>query len=130
MLKKNSVFLAAVYAFVAAIAASLIFSPIFGWFYILIFKPIITCGLSGLGCSEILSLIQNSIFAYLFFLPLCIMIFVQSKQWVVWLFMIFLPFTMAWVGGQKHILWFVIFTIVGGFFGWLIRQGLEILKRR
>lgn len=130
MLKKRSPFLSLVYSLVFAAIASLIFSPLFGWFYFLIFKPSMTCGFGGIGCIEILGLIQNSIFAYLFFLPLFVMVFIRSKQWLVWCIFIFIPFTMVLVGGWKYVLWFIIFTIVGGFLGWLIRQGLEILKRR
>src|SRR3989338_11503097 len=125
MLEKKSVFLSVVYSFIAAIIGSLIFSPLFGRLYLLVFKPASTCGLSGIGCSNILGVIQNSIFAYIFFLPLFIMIFVPRKQWLAWLILIFIPFTMALSGGSKHIFWFIIFTISGGLIGWLINLGIK-----
>jgi len=129
MLEKKSVFLSVVYSFIAAIIGSLIFSPLFGRLYLLVFKPASTCGLSGIGCSNILGVIQNSIFAYIFFLPLFIMIFVPRKQWLAWLILIFIPFTMALSGGSKHIFWFIIFTISGGLIGWLINLGIKKLKK-
>jgi len=129
MLEKKSVFLSAVYALVAAIVGSFIFSSLFGKLYIFIFKPIQMCGLLGFGCPAILGIIQNSIFAYLFFLPLFIMIFVSKKQWLVWLILIFIPFTMALSGGSKHLLWFVILTLAGGLIGWLISLAIKKLKK-
>ena len=129
MFEKKSVFLSAVYSFVAAIIGSLIFSSLFGKLYIFIFKPIAMCGLLGFGCPAILGIIQNSIFAYLFFLPLFILIFVRKKQWLAWLILIFIPFTMALIGGSKHLLWFLIFTLSGGLIGWLINLAIKKLKK-
>lgn len=129
MLEKKSVFLSAVYSFIAAIVSSLIFSSLFGRLYLLIFKPASTCGLSGLGCSDILGIIQNSIFSYLFFLPLFILVFVPRKQWLAWLILIFIPFTMVLSGGRKHLLWFVILTIAGGLIGWLIDLAIKKLRK-
>jgi|GEM_PF-1751003 len=130
MLEKKSVLLSTVYSFIAAIISSFIFSPFFSKWYIYVFKPDYTCGLSGLGCSEILGTIQNSIFAYLFFLPLFIMVFIPRKQWLVWLILIFIPFTMVLSGGGKHLLWFFIFTITGGISGWLLAQGILLVKKK
>ncbi|MDO8593125.1 MAG: hypothetical protein Q7R92_05215 [bacterium] len=128
MLEKKSVVLPAIYALVATIISSLIFSSLFGKLYLFIFKPASTCGLSGIGCSDILGVIQNSIFAYLFFLPLFIMIFIPRKQWLAWLILIFIPFTMVLAGGSKHLLWFLIFTLTGGLIGWLIKLAIKKLK--
>ncbi len=130
MLEKKSVFLLAVYSFVAAIISSFIFSSLFGKLYIFIFKPIAMCGLLGFGCPAILGIIQNSIFAYLFFLPLFILLLVPRKQWLVWLILIFIPFTMVLVGGSKHLFWFFIFTLAGGLLGWLINLGMKKLKKQ
>ncbi|MDP2736680.1 MAG: hypothetical protein Q8O59_02745 [bacterium] len=129
MFENKSVFLSAVYSFIAAIISSIIFSPLFGKLYLSVFKPASTCGLSGIGCSDILGIVQNSIFAYLFFLPLFIMIFVPKKQWLVWLILIFIPFTMVLSGGSKHIIWFIIFTLAGGLIGWLINLAIEKFKK-
>lgn len=129
MLEKNSVFLSVVYSFIAAIISSFIFSPLFGKWYVYIFKPIPTCGLSGFDCSSALITIQNAIFAYLFFLPLFILALVPKKQWLAWLILIFIPFTMTLVNGSKYLLWFVIFTIAGGLIGWLINLAIKRLKK-
>ncbi|MBI2459869.1 MAG: hypothetical protein HYV53_05005 [Parcubacteria group bacterium] len=129
MLEKKSVFLSAVYTFIAAIISSFIFSSIFGKFYIFLFNPIITGGLEGFGNFKPLIVIQNSIFAYLFFLPLFILALVPKKQWLVWLILIFIPFTMVLVGGGKHLTWFLIFTLSGGLLGWLINLGVKKLKK-
>ncbi|OIO50671.1 MAG: hypothetical protein AUJ11_02525 [Parcubacteria group bacterium CG1_02_44_65] len=129
MLENKSVFLSAVYSLVAAIVGSFIFSSLFGKWYVYIFKPIKTCGLSGLDCLPALITIQNAIFAYLFFLPLFILIFVPRKQWLVWLILIFIPFTMVLVNGSKYLIWFFIFTIAGGLIGWLINLAIKKLKK-
>jgi len=129
MLEKKSVFLHVVYSFIAAVISSFIFSSLFGKWYIYIFKPIKTCGLSGLDCLSTLITIQNAIFAYLFFLPLFIMVFVQRKQWLAWIILIFIPFTMVLVNGSKYLLWFVIFTFLGGLIGWLINIAIKKFKK-
>jgi len=128
MLEKKSVFLSAIYSMIAAIISSFIFSPLFGKLNDLIFKPLKTCGLSGFDCSPILMTIQNSIFAYLFFLPLFVMILVPRKQWLAWLILIFIPFTMVLAGGSKHLLWFLVFTLAGGLLGWLINLAIKKFK--
>jgi hypothetical protein len=129
MLEKKSVFLSAIYSFAVAIVSSFIFSSLFGKWYVYIFKPIPTCGLYGLDCLPSLGVIQNAIFAYLFFLPIFIIALVPKKQWLVWLILIFIPFTMVLVGGSKYLLWFLIFTIAGGLIGWLINLAIKKLKK-
>jgi len=129
MLENKSVFLQAVYSFIAAIISSFIFSSLFGKFYLFIFKPALTGGLAGLDNLSELGFIQNSIFAYLFFLPLFILVFTKKKQWLAWLILIFIPFTIFLVGGSKHLLWFLIFTLVGGLIGWLIKLAIKKLKK-
>ena len=129
MLEKKSVFLSAVYALAAAIIGSFIFSSLFGKWYVYIFKPIPTCGLSGLDCLPVLITIQNAIFAYLFFLPLFILALVPKKQWLVWLILIFIPFTMILVNGSKYLFWFVIFTIAGGLIGRLSNLAIKKFKK-
>jgi len=129
MLEKKSVFLSAIYSFITAVVSSFIFSSLFGKWYDYIFKPIKTCGLSGLDCLPTLITIQNAIFAYLFFLPLFVMILVSKKQWLVWLILIFIPFTMVLVNGSKYVFWFVIFTLIGGLMGWLINLAIKKFKK-
>ncbi|MFA6106612.1 MAG: hypothetical protein WC745_02955 [Patescibacteria group bacterium] len=73
--------------------------------------------------------LNSFIFAYSFFLPLFITIFVSKRQWLAWLILIFIPFTMVLVGGQKHLLWFFIFTVAGGLIGWLIKMMIEKLRK-
>lgn len=129
MLQNKPVFLFAVYSFIAAIISSFVFSPLFGRLNDYIFEPIKTCGLAGLDCLPILITIQNAIFAYIFFIPLFIMVLVFKKQWLAWLILIFIPFTMVLVGGSKHLLWFVIFTLAGGLLGWLINLAVKKWKK-
>lgn len=130
MLQNKSVFLSAVYSFIAAVISSFIFSSLFGKLYTtFIFKPSLTGGLEGLDNLRGPIIIQNAIFAYLFFLPLFILALVPKKQWLVWLILIFIPFTMVLVGGSKHLLWFAIFTLAGGLLGWLINLAVKKLKK-
>lgn len=129
MLKNKSVFWGAAYSLLAAIFFSLIFSSLFGKLYLFIFKPVYTCGLSGLGCSDFLGIIQNSIFAFTFFLPLFVMLAMREKQWLIWLILIFIPFTIFLVGGIKFIIWFIIFTLSGGLLGWLINLVIKKFKK-
>ena len=129
MLEKKSVFSLAVYSLTAAIISSFIFSPLFGKLYLLIFNTILTGGLEGYGNFGPFVVIQNSIFAYLFFLPLFILALVPRKQWLVWLILIFIPFTMVLSGGSKYLLWFAIFTITGGLIGYLINIAVKKLKK-
>lgn len=129
MLNNKSVFLLSIYSFIGAVISSFVFSSLFGKWYDYIFKPIPFCGLSGLGCSSFLGVIQNSIFAYLFFLPLYIMLVIPKKQWLAWLILIFIPFTMVLIGGSKHLFWFAIFTIAGGIIGWLINMAIKKFKK-
>ncbi|MDO8676668.1 MAG: hypothetical protein Q7K16_03420 [Candidatus Azambacteria bacterium] len=129
MLEKKSVFLSAIYAFIAAVISSLVFSPLFGKLYLFIFKPASTGGLGGWDNLPELGFIQNSIFAYLFFLPLFILLLVPKKQWLAWLILIFIPFLMVLVNGSKPLLWFLIFTLTGGLIGWLIKLGIKKLKK-
>lgn len=68
------------------------------------------------------------IFTYLFFLPLFISALVPKKQWLAWLILIFIPFTMVFKEGSKHLLWFVIFTLAGGLVGWLVKLIIKKLK--
>jgi len=129
MLEKKSVFWSAVYVFILALISSIIFYSLFGKLYIYIFNPVMTGGLGGWSSLDALGAMQNTIFAYLFFLPLFTMLFVKRKQWLVWLILIFIPFTMVLVGGSKHLLWFFIFTIAGGIIGWLINAVIGKYKR-
>ena len=129
MLENKPVFLSAIYSFVAAIISSFIFSPIFGKLNIYIFGPLKTCGLSGLECLPSLITIQDAISAYIFFLPLFILFFVTRKQWLSWLILIFIPFTIVLVGGSKNLLWFAIFTLAGGLIGWLINLVIKKFKK-
>ena len=56
MLEKKSVFLSAVYSFIAAVVGSFIFSSLFGKWYLFIFKPSLTGGLGGWGTLDIVVL--------------------------------------------------------------------------
>ncbi|MDD4271459.1 MAG: hypothetical protein PHF50_01500 [Patescibacteria group bacterium] len=128
MLEKKSVFLQVVYSFIAAVISSFIFSSLFKLFYDKILNP--SNGGYGLFYGRGEELIVGAIiFAYLFFLPLFIMVFVSRKQWLSWLILIFVPFTMVLAEGSKHILWFFIFTLAGGLIGWLINLVIKKFKK-
>jgi len=73
--------------------------------------------------------LNSFIFAFSFFLPLFIFILVSRKQWLVWSVLVFIPFILVLVGGSKHLLWFIIFTLVGGLIGWLINLTIKKLKK-
>ncbi|MFA6393445.1 MAG: hypothetical protein WCW25_01025 [Patescibacteria group bacterium] len=127
MLEKKSVLLSAIYSFIAAIISSFIFSPVFRIFYDKVLNPPLVGYGFSYGRNEEL-IIGGIIFAYLFFLPLFVMVFIPRKQWLVWLILIFIPFTMVLSGGGKHLLWFFIFTITGGISGWLIKMIIKRMK--
>jgi len=129
MLEKKSIFLSAIYSFIAAVISSFIFSSLFGKLYLFIFRPALTGGLAGWDNLEALGFIQNSIFAFLFFLPLFILIFVSRRQWLVWLILIFIPLSIMLVGGSKYLLWLAVFTIAGGLIGWLINLAIKKFKK-
>jgi len=129
MLEKKSVFLSAVYSLIAAIIGSLIFLPIFNNFYLLNFNPIKFNSMFSLWSYGFDIKLNSFIFAFSLFLPLSIFIFVQRKQWIIWIIFIIIPFLLALVGGNKHLLWFVIFTLAGGLIGWLINLGIKKLKK-
>jgi len=128
MLEKKPVFLTAVYSFVAALISSFIFLPAFRIFYDKVLNPPLVGYGFFYGRNEEL-IVGGIVLAYLFFLPLFIMIFVSRKQWLAWLALIFIPFTMVLVGGQKHLLWFFIFTVAGGLIGWLVEVTIKRLKK-
>jgi len=128
MQNEKSISKQAVWSLLVAILCSLIFSSLFGKLYLFIFNPLSSGGLAGWDSVEALGVVQNSIFAFPFFLSLTIAILVSKKQWLVWFILIFFPFTMNLVGGSKYLLCFIIFTITGSTIGWLIRRIL--IKKR
>ncbi|MFA4833869.1 MAG: hypothetical protein WC619_03410 [Patescibacteria group bacterium] len=128
MLEKKSILLIAIYSYLSSIIISLIFSPLFSFFYDKVLNPPkVGYGLF-FGRNEEL-IIGGIIFSYLFFLPLFTFILAHKKQLLVWLIGASLPLTMALVGGSQHLLWFVIFTLAGGAIGWLIKLAMKKLKK-
>ena len=128
MFEKKSVFLLAVYALVATIISSFIFSPIFNNFYLSYFNPIKFNSMFSLWSYGFDIKLNSFIFSFSLFLPLFILALVPKKRWLAWLILIFIPFTMVLVGGSKHLLWFLIFTIAGGLIGWLINLAIKKFK--
>ena len=112
-----------------SLLTAVIFSPLFGKIYIWAFKPLMTGGLEGLGDSMVLFYIQSAIFSLAFFIPLYTVFLINKKLLLVWLIGIIVPFAMAFVGGNKHLLWFVIFTVAGGIIGWLIKFSIKKFKK-
>lgn len=129
MLEKKSVFLLAAYSFIAAIVGSIIFLPVFNNFYLLSFNPVKFNSMFSLWSYGFDIKLNSFVFSFSFFLPLFVLIFARAKQWLVWLILIFIPFILILVGGSKHLLWFVVFTIVGGLIGWLINLAIKKLKK-
>lgn len=129
MLEKKSVFLLAVYSFIAAIVSSFIFLPVFNNFYLSNFNPVKFNSMFSLWSYGFDIKLNSFIFSFSFFLPLFVLTFVWAKQWLAWLILIFIPFILILVGGSKHLLWFVIFTIVGGLIGWLINLAIKKIKK-
>ncbi|MFH1583326.1 MAG: hypothetical protein ABIB72_03350 [Candidatus Falkowbacteria bacterium] len=129
MFEKKSVFLSAIYSLMVAMVSSMILLPIFNNFYLLNFNPVKFNSMFSLWSYGFDIKLNSFIFSFSFFLPLFILIFVPKKQWLAWLILIFIPFTMVLVGGSKHLLWFIIFTIVGGLIGWLINLAIKKSKK-
>lgn len=129
MLQNKSVFLFTVYSFIAAVVSSFIFLPVFNDFYLSSFNPIRFNSMFSLWNYKFDIKLNSFIFSLSFFLPLFILALVPKRQWLVWLILIFIPFTMVLVGGSKHRLWFVIFTLAGGLIGWLIRLTIRKFKK-
>ena len=130
MLQKKSVFLAGVYALISVMISSIIFLPTFNNFYLSNFNPVKFNSMFSPWSYGFDIKLNSFIFSYLFFLPLFILLLVPKKQWLVWLILIFIPFTMVLVGGSKHLFWFLIFTIAGGLIGWLINLVIKKYARR
>jgi hypothetical protein len=116
-------------SFSGAIVFSLMFLFVFNNFYVSQFNPVMFNSMFSLWSYGFDIKLNSFIFAYSFFLPLFITIFVSKRQWLAWLILIFIPFTMVLVGGQKHLLWFFIFTVAGGLIGWLIKMMIEKLRK-
>ena len=129
MLEKKSIFLLAIYSLMATIISSLILLPIFNNFYLSNFNPVKFNSMFSLWSYGFDIKLNSFIFSFSFFLPLFVLALVPKKQWLVWLIFIFIPFTMVLVGGSKHLLWFVIFTLAGGVIGWLIKLAIKRLKK-
>jgi len=129
MFEKKSVFLSAVYSLVATMIGSIIFLSIFNNFYLSNFNPIKFNSMFSLWSYGFDIKLNSFIFAFSFFLPLFIFILVSRKQWLVWSVLVFIPFILVLVGGSKHLLWFIIFTLVGGLIGWLINLTIKKLKK-
>jgi len=128
MLEKKSIFLMAIYSYFLSVVISLIFLPLFSFFYDKVLNPPkVGYGLF-FGRNEEL-IIGGIIFSYIFFLPLSTFILVHRKQLLVWLIGILFPFTMVLASGSKHLLWFVIFTLVGGLIGWLIKLAMKKFRK-
>jgi len=122
MAKANdSIFIKAIYAYLLAIIFSMLFSPLFDKFYKSISVTIPGGGFGVWGNWWVLGLIQNTFFALPFFLPIFVILFIKKWQWLVWLIGIFIPFTFAWVSGNRYLFWFLIFTLAGFILGWVLK---------
>lgn len=130
MLEKKSMFLSSIYSLVSATIVSIIFLPLFNNFYLSNFNPIKFNSMFSLWNYEFDIKLNSFIFSISFFLPLFILILVPKRQWLVWLILIFIPFTMTLVNGGKYLLWFLIFTIAGGLVGWLINLTIKKFKKQ
>jgi len=125
--KNKSIIFKAVTSYLVAIVFSAVFTPLFIKFY----DSILDKSTAGYGLffgrqEELI--VGGYIFAYTFFLPLIIFIFVPKKQWLVWLIGIIFPAYIIFSEG-KDIFWFVIFTIAGGLIGWLIKLAIKKFQK-
>ena len=128
MLEKKSVFLTAVYTYLATSLLALIFMKVFREFYVWQFNPPKFNSIFSLWSNNSELNFSGFIYSFIFFLSLVIFIFVKRKKILVWLIGIFVPFLLIIAGGRKEMLWFLIFTLAGGLIGWLIKLTIRKFK--
>lgn len=104
-----------------AVVFTAVFSPLFGKFYGNIFTNIPGGGFGVWGNWWLLRFLQNSFFAWPFFLAFFTMALAAKKCWLVWLIGAVLPFAFFDLGDAKLSTWFIIFTICGFVLGWLVK---------
>ena len=129
MFEKKSVFLSAVYAYLATFLLALIFMKFFREFYVWQFDPSSFSSIFSLWSNNFELNFTGFIYAFILFLPLVIFIFVKKRKILIWSIGAIIPFLLIIAGYRKEILWFVIFTLAGGLVGWLINLGIKRLKK-
>lgn len=129
MLEKKSVFLSTIYVYLSTILLALVFMKVFREFYVWQFNPPKFSSIFSLWSNNFELNFTGFIYALIFFLPLSIFILMERKKLLIWLIGIFVPFLLIIAGGSKEIIWFIIFTLIGGLIGWLINIGIKKLKK-
>ena len=120
--RQTSLILRVVYVYLLTFVASFIFYPIFSGFYKYMFNLPKFESMFSLWSNESDLMISGLLFAMFLFLPLFVFILMPRKQWLVWIIPIILP-VIIFFTEPSYIFWFAVFTIVGGFLGWLIKFG-------
>lgn len=129
MPEKKSVFLSAIYSYLATLLSALIFMKVFREFYIWQFNPPRFSSMFSLWSNNSELNFTGFIYAFIFFLPLVIFILTERKRILIWFVGVVVPFLLIIAGYRKEILWFVIFTLAGGLIGWLINLAIKKLKK-
>lgn len=129
MLENKSVFLSAVYFYLATLLSALIFMKVFREFYIWQFNPPRFNSIFSLWSNNFELNFTGFVYAFIFFLPLVIFIFAERKRILIWLVGAVVPFLLIIAGYRKEILWFAIFTFAGGLAGWLINLAVKKFKK-
>lgn len=127
-IKQNNNIISLALSLVLSIVLSLLFLIIFISFYENVFSPVKFDSMFSLWSNEFDIKLNSFIFAYSFFLPIFVMLFAVKKQGLQWLLLIAMPLILVLVGGSRHLLWFVIFTVAGGFVGWLMNMTINKFK--
>lgn len=129
MLEKKSVFLQVAYSYLVTVLLAIVFMKIFKEFYVWQFNPPKFNSMFSLWSNNLEFNFSGFIYSFTFFLPLAIFIFVQRKKVLVWAVGIFIPFLLIIAGYKMEMLWFLIFTLVGGLIGWLINLAVKKFKK-
>ena len=129
MLEKKSTFLQAVYSYLATFLLAVIFAKLFREFYIWQFNPPMFRSIFSVWSKNFELNFSGFIYAVIFFMPLIVFLFLTKKKWLIWLIGVLFPLLLIIPGGNKDLLWFVIFTIMGGLIGWLIKLAIKKFKK-
>jgi len=130
MLEKKSIILTTFCSYVASLLLALIFFKIFREVYVWQFNPPQFSSILSLWSNNFELNFSGFIYAYIFFLPLVILLILARKRLLAWVMGIIIPFFLVAPGGTKELFWFIILTLAGGAVGWLLRKGMEMYQAK
>ncbi len=116
----------ALLVYLLSFSISLIFFYPFDRLYSWILKPAMFGGLFFPNAGLFINILNGTLFAYYFFLPLFIFSFIRNKQWIIWLIGAAIPLLIALTGGVKDLFWAVVLSAAG----WVLAKAILWAKNR